>query len=97
MPLPPSPDTRTFTAALADPDVERRVRRLVSRALSDYEWIMRWGSTQERTALLRSALPNLLRALNQKDEAARSVQQREAYERLQQAFEANILKRTVDG
>lgn len=92
-----SPDAQSFTVALQDPGTEKRVRKIVSRALSDYEWIMQWGTERERLALLKTALPNLLRALNQKDEQAKNEQQKLAYERLREAFRAQIKERTVDG
>lgn len=85
-----SPDATAFSTALQDPEIERRVRRIVERALQDYEWIMEWGSEAERLSLLKSALPNLLRAMSAKDEQQRNVEQQRVYQGLREAFQANV-------
>ena len=90
-----SPDAAAFTAALTNPDIEIRVRNIVNRALADYEWIMEHGSEQERLALLRTALPNLLRALSAKEDRQRDIDQKVAHERLRKAFRGNVTKNTV--
>ena len=90
-----SPDASAFTAALTDPEIEQRVRRIVRRALRDYEWIMEYGSESERLALLRTALPNLLRAMASKDDQQRDAEQRRAYEDLRSAFRLNVKENVV--
>ena len=95
MPQIASPDATAFSTALQDPEIERRVRAIVERALKDYEWIMEWGSESERLALLKSALPNLLRAMAAKDEQQRNVEQQRVYAELREAFQRCVLVNEV--
>jgi len=85
-----TPDVTAFTSALGDPDIERRVRAIVESSLGDYEWVMKFGTESERLAVLRSQLPNLLRALQAKDDQARTIAQQAAYQELRAAFRQNV-------
>ncbi len=89
-----SPDTQAFTAALGDATVDSRVRAIVNKSLKEYEYIMEWGSNQERGALMRSALPGLLRAMATKDAQDQDAEMREAYRELRLAFQAHIAENT---
>jgi len=91
-----TPDSQAFSAALNDTELEARVRKIVNQSIRDYEWVMEFGSERERIALMKSTLPNLIRALNQRDEQARNEEQAAAYQRLREAFRANVKERKVD-
>lgn len=91
-----SPDAQAFTAALADSTVDSRVRAIVNKSLKEYEYIMEWGSNAERGALMRSALPGLLRAMATKDAQDQDQEMRQAYRELREAFQAHVATNRPD-
>lgn len=65
-----------------DPQIRRRMQRLVNALLTDAEHTIQWGSHTEKASLMRSVMPALLRSMQGADADASSAAQKAAYERV---------------
>ena len=84
MPGKPSDPIAAVAARVVadDPALRARMQRLVNAMLDDAEYTMRFGSPNERAALMRSVVPALLRSMQGADADATAAAQQAAYERM---------------
>lgn len=66
----------------SDEALRKRVKRLVNALLADAEYTIKYGSPQERNALMRMVIPPLLKSLQGADVNAGEAAQAEAYSRM---------------
>lgn len=74
------------TVIAADKDLASRVRAVVDRAITMAEYTLEWGSPADKMQLMRSVMPDMMKALRQVDGSTADQEQRDAYKRLQAAI-----------
>jgi hypothetical protein len=73
-----------------DPQLRDRVRAIVDGILRDTEYVLKWGTRDERTALSRSLTPGLIRALQSAEAGAQGAAHAVAHERLRGALREGL-------
>lgn len=66
--------------ATTDDEIQRRVRRLLGRLLDDMEYLLEYGTPQERISLARAVVPTMMKSLVVTETAETDM--RDAYERM---------------
>lgn len=74
------------TVIAADKDLASRVRAVVDRAITMAEYTLEWGSPADKMQLMRSVMPDMMKALRAVDSGNADQEQRDAYKRLQAAI-----------
>lgn len=99
MPAPKPPtrnDPAAYAAMMADPGHRARVEAVMATMIEDYEWYMAYGNAAQRFQLIKTALPDMLRARRAEEENARDEQMREAFMRLREAVRDRVKDNVPD-
>lgn len=70
----------------SDDDLQNRLRRIVNAALADAEYVLRYGSPQERAAIMKSMVPAMMRSLSAVEDKGADDGEEAAYERMMSAL-----------
>ena len=65
-----------------DPQIRRRMKRLVNALLSEAERIIQYGSPSEKALLMKQVVPGLMRSMTGADVNASEAEDAERYERI---------------
>jgi len=69
-----------------DPQIRRRMQRLVNAMLDDAEHLIRYGTPTERITLMKQVVPALLRSMRGADANASEAAEQDAYDRIMAAM-----------
>lgn len=73
-----------------DPHIRARMQKLVNALLDDAFHILRYGTPNERTTLMKQVVPALLRSMQGADANASENAQKAAYDRMMAAFRGEM-------
>jgi len=79
-----------YAAMMADPVYRARLESVMSRLINDYEWFIKYGTEAQRFMLMRTALPDMMRARRAEEETSKDQQMRDAYTRMRAGFREHI-------
>lgn len=65
-----------------DPQIRRRMKRIVNALLSSAEHTLQWGTPQEKALLMKQVVPGLLRSMQGADVNASEAEEAARYERI---------------
>lgn len=66
----------------ADPDLQRRLKRIIRALIKDAEWTIRNGTPSDRQNLMRSVIPQLMKSLATVDTTETEKAEKSALERI---------------
>lgn len=87
--LPRAP-SEAYAAMMADPVYRARLEAVMARLINDYEWYMQFGSDTQKFQLMRTALPDMLRAHRAEELHDKDQQLRDAFARMRAGFREHI-------
>ena len=74
------------TIVAGDPELRRRVGRLVKRLIVEAEHTLDYGTPTDRAALMKAIVPTMLRSIQNADADAGDVAMADAYSRMLSAM-----------
>lgn len=86
--MPPRPTNGNPLAEVAasivagDPELRKRVQRLVKRLVAEAEHTLEWGSAADKSALMKAVVPTMLRSIQNADADASDQAMADAYQRM---------------
>lgn len=86
----PKATPEAYAAMMADPAHRARLEGVMGGLIADYEWFMDYGTDAQRFQLMRSALPDMMRAHRAEEDNKQDAEMRAAYARLREAFQAHV-------
>ena len=90
-PLTPARATpEAYAAMMADPIYRGRLEAVMSQLITDYEWYLNYGTEAQRFMLLRTGLPDMMRARKADEDTSKDAQLRDAYARMRAGFREHI-------
>jgi hypothetical protein len=69
-----------------DPELQDQLRRLAKQTVRHAQWIMREGTTAERTRLMNSMVPYMLKSMGSLEDDAAAEEEKGAVERVMAAL-----------
>jgi len=63
-----------------DPALRDRVKAIVDRILAETEYMIGWGTPEQKSSLVKSFMPGMIRALQTAEQSSTATAQRESYE-----------------
>lgn len=66
----------------ANPDIAAALRSLITDVINYQRYVMRHGSPNEKLALVKAMVPQMLNAMSNVDAGEQDKERREAYERM---------------
>jgi hypothetical protein len=74
------------TALAADSTLKERTQKMFGQALQRAQYILDFGTDQERSALIKAIVPQMMRSLQDEQADVEAKAQRAAYERMREAM-----------
>jgi hypothetical protein len=68
----------------SDPELQRRVRRMMEKVVQQVEFTLTFGTQQEKAALMKAIVPAMFKSMAAIEDDASEAQKREAYERIRE-------------
>lgn len=65
-----------------DPQIRRRMKRIVNALLDYAEYVIKWGTPGEKALLMKQVVPGLLRSMQGADVNASEAEETKRYERI---------------
>lgn len=90
LPQPARATPEAYAAMMADPAYRARLEQVMSTLIADYEWYMAYGSESQRFMLMKTSLPDMMRARRAEEESSKDQAMRAAYARMRAAFREHI-------
>lgn len=89
-PQPTRATPEAYAAMMADPAYRARLEAVMSTLIADYEWYMAYGSETQRFMLMKTSLPDMLRARRAEEETSKDAAMRAAFQRMREGFREHI-------
>ena len=89
MPTNERPDTSlaaiAATAVASDPQLQARVKRMVNQIVTQVEYTLGFGTSQDKNALMKAVVPAMMKSLGHVEDEQGEAAKQAAYERLREA------------
>ena len=86
----PKGNPEAYAAMMADPIYRARLEGVMGAMIDDYEWFMAYGTEVQRFQLMKTALPDMMRAHRAEEQSTRDADMRAAYARMRAGFREHI-------